>query len=96
MSNVSDTSKSVMWKPTPMDKKLPNAGWSDDAIVRFYDVSGDTFEDKVVYVLYWDNVDNMTYLKDIREDVLYSLPSGAKAKGYTLAFKLNLNHVEKK
>jgi hypothetical protein len=103
---IQNSSKSVMWSPTPLDKKFPNSGWSEDAKIRIFD-TGKTdqetilkdnelsYVDVVVYVLYWDNVDNMTYLKDIREDVLYSIPSGAKAKGYTLAFKLNMNHKDK-
>ena len=105
---VSNSNKSMMWSSTPLDKKLPNAGWSEDAIIRIYDTgktdtfdkyiknSGISYTDFVAYVLYYDSKDNMTYVKDIREDVLYAIPSGAKAKGYTLAFKLNMNYKEKK
>lgn len=100
------SSKSVMWGQTPLDKKFPNAGWSEDATIRIFDTgktdeetmlknSGLTYVDVVAYVLYWDDKESMTCLKDIREDVLYTIPSGAKAKGYTLAFKLNMNYKEK-
>ncbi len=105
---VSNNSHSVMWSSTPHDKLLPNAGWSEDATIRIFDSgktdtfdkyiknSGISYIDFVAYVLYYDTKENMTYVKDIREDVLYAIPSGAKAKGYTLAFKLNLNYKEKK
>lgn len=95
------TSKSIMWSSTPLDKKFFDTGWSEDAMIRVYDSgrtdsfekfirnSGVSFYDYVVYVLYYDNKENMTYLKDIRSDVLYSIPSGAKSKGYVLAAKLN-------
>lgn len=100
-------STSIMWSSTPIDKREPNVGWSEDAIIRIFDSgktdtfdkyirnSGVSFTDFVAYVLYYDNKENMTYLKDIREDVIYSIPSGAKAKGYTLAFKLNMHYNPK-
>ena len=101
------SNKSMMWSPTPLDKRLPNVGWSEDAIIRIFDSgktdkesllknSGVSYVDFVAYVLYYDTKENMTYVKDIRENVLYAIPSGAKAKGYTLAFKLNINYKEKK
>lgn len=104
---VSNKSHSIMWGATPSGKSLPNAGWSEDATIRIFDTgktdtfdkyiknSGISYIDFVAYVLYYDNKDKMTYLKDIRQDVLYAIPSGAKAKGYTLAFKLNLIHKDK-
>jgi hypothetical protein len=104
---VSNKSNAVMWNTTPLDKRLPNVGWSEDCLIRIYDSgrtdtfdkyirnSGQSFTEYVVYLLYYDNKENMTYLKDIREDVLYAIPSGSKSKGYTLAFKLNLYYNTK-
>lgn len=107
MGSPSVANKNMMWGQTPMDKRLPNVGWSEDAIIRIFDSgktdkesllknSGVSYVDFVAYILYYDTKENMTYVKDIREDVLYAIPSGAKAKGYTLAFKLNMNYKEKK
>ena len=94
-------SNGIMWKPTPLDKMPPNASWSEDAILRVFTEnrpdsvnqyireSGKTYADYVGYILYYDNKESMTYLKDVRDNILFSIPSGAKAKGYTLTFKLN-------
>ncbi len=94
-------SNTIMWSDTPLKNKMDNVGWSQDATIRVYDsgstktdTNGIKYNDFIVYILYYDNKDNIVYLKDVRNDVLYSIPSGAKAKGYTLAFKLNTAYNE--
>ena len=102
------SNKSMMWKDTPIEKKLLNTSWSQDAIIRTYDhEKTDTFEkyiknsgisyiEQIVYTLYYDNKDSITYLKDIRNDIIYKLPVNGKSKGYTLAFRLNISYQDKK
>jgi hypothetical protein len=95
-------SRSMTWMMTPEKNKLPNAKWSEDAIIRKPGTSdsfakflrdGDNYEKFVAYVMYFDKSDNIAYLKDVREDVLYTIPKASKAKGYTLATKLNKYHL---
>ena len=92
---------SIMWSDTPLKNKPTHIGWSKDAIIRVYsndgkqtDSSNNKYDDFIAYNLYYDNKDNRVYLKDIRNDVLYDIPTGSMAKGYTLAFKLNLAYNE--
>lgn len=71
-------SNKLMWSNTKLDDKIPNSGWSETA------------SDEVgkLFVLYYDNDKSGVYLYDTIDDVTYQVPLGAKAKGYTLAFKL--------
>ena len=71
-------SKQLIWSDTNIKDKLPNSGWSLSA-------SNDT---DVLYIMYYDNNKKGVYLYDIKDDVTYQVPYGAKAQGYTLAFKL--------
>ncbi len=100
-------SKQMVWGQTPLDQRKPNVSWSEDGTIRIYDPektdtfdkfiknSGITYTNLVAYILYYDTKDKMTYLEDVRDGVLYSIPQGAKAKGYTLAVKLNLIYKDK-
>jgi spore coat protein U-like protein len=99
MSN--SKSNTIMWSDTPLKDKPKNVGWSQDATIRVYrnegnekDSTGNRYDNFIAYKLYYDSKENSVYLKDIRSNVLYSIPSGAKAKGYTLAFKLNIAYNE--
>jgi hypothetical protein len=105
MSDITSyKSNVIVWGQTPIDKRKSNVTWSEDAFIRIYNNlkydtfddylrnSGSSYVDYVVYVLYYDSKDNIIYLKDIREDVLYSIPNGTKSIGYTLAFKLNVHY----
>jgi hypothetical protein len=71
--------KQLTWGGTKTEDKLKNYGWSEDAYNK--DLG-------VLYRLYYDNNKNGVYLLDIRNNVTYQVPYGAKAKGYILAFKL--------
>lgn len=101
VKNVGSRGTSIVWVTTPVEKKLPQAKWSEDAIIRknktavtFAKFLKDDvdYEDSVCYVLYYDITDGFVYLKDVREDVLYSVPNASKAKGYTLALKLSIHY----
>ena len=104
MTGVVYSNKAMSWKPTPLEDRSDNVGWSDDGIIKIFDTgrtdtfdkyiknSGLTYIDMVGYVLYYDKKEKMVYLKDIRDNVLYAIPSGAKSKGYMLAYKLNSLH----
>jgi len=72
-------SKSLMWGDTKMADKLKNYGWSEDGTNK---TLGTMFR------LYYDNDKKGVYLLDIKNDVTYQVPYGAKSKGYMLAFKL--------
>ena len=70
---------SIMWSDTQKDDKIQNSGWSEDA---------KTLSGTPLYRLYYDNDKKGVYLLDIKNEVTYEVPLGAKAKGYTLASKL--------
>lgn len=79
-SRKSDSdSKILSWSDTKSEDKEKNYGWSQDA---YNPTLGTMFR------LYYDNDKEGVYLLDIKNDVIYQVPYGAKAKGYTLAFKL--------
>jgi len=69
----------LRWQDTPNADKLKNYGWSEDGI-------NDTLG--LLFRLHYDNDKKGVYLLDVKNDVTYQVPFGAKAKGYTLAFKL--------
>jgi hypothetical protein len=75
----SDRENSIMWSDTQKDDKIQNSGWSEDA---------KTLSGTPLYRLYYDNDKKGVYLLDIKNEVTYEVPLGAKAKGYTLASKL--------
>ncbi len=87
-----NTNKMMSWSTTPIDSRPSNISWSEEGKIRIY--NDKKYDEIVAYVLYYDSSEKMTYLKDIRNETLYAIPSGSKAKGYTLAFKLNLVHKE--
>ena len=103
------SNKGMMWSSTPISKVPKGVTWSDDAIIRIpnsgqtdpdstnyvRDVYDRSFTNFIAYVLYYHAADKMTYLEDIREGVTYAIPNGGKAKGYTLAFKLNFARKDK-
>ena len=76
---TSKVNKQLMWGDTKSENKPKNYGWSEDGINK--DLG-------ILYRLYYDNDRKGVYLLDIKNDVTYQVPYGAKAKGYTLAFKL--------
>jgi hypothetical protein len=79
-----DTSNTkVSWNSTPIDKKAKEFSWSEDGKITIEN------EEFVAYRLFYNTTENMTCLYDIRKNVMYKIPSGSKAKGYMLAFKLN-------
>ena len=92
MGNIATNSKMMSWSITPINDRLDYMSWSEEGKIRIY--SDKKYDEVVAYILYYDTSEKMTYLKDIRNNVLYAIPSGSKAKGYTLAFKLNLVHKE--
>lgn len=72
-------SKQLKWSDTKKEDIYSNAGWSEDA---FNPDMG------IVFRMYFNEKNKNVYLHDIFYDVTYEVPYGAKAKGYTLAFKL--------
>ena len=70
--------KSVSWKTKEVDDI--NLSWYEEGI--------DLIDNKVIYKYYYNKKDNIIYLVDIYDDVVYKFPKTEKAKGYVLAFKL--------
>lgn len=79
--------KKLSWSNTPLDKRPKNIGWSENAKIT---------DGTITYVLYFNNDTNTMCLDDLREKVTYEIPSGAKYKGYVLAYKLNNIYKETK
>lgn len=77
-------SKQMVWSDTPIADKDNNHSWSQDAT---------NVDLGLLYRLYYDNNKKNVYLYDFNNDVTYEVPYGAKAKGYTLAFKLFIKTV---
>jgi hypothetical protein len=70
------TNFSLNWKSTP--NKDIKYSWSDSCYINNIEL----------YRLYYYTEKQMTYLEDLYEDILYEIPTGAKAKGYNIAYKL--------
>jgi hypothetical protein len=70
------TNFSLNWKSTP--NKDMKYSWSDSCYINNIEL----------YRLYYYTEKEMTYLEDLYEEILYEIPTGAKAKGYNIAYKL--------
>jgi len=73
--------KQLMWGNTKSENKPKNYSWSEDATNPSLGI---------LYQLYYDNDKKGVYLLDVKNDITYQVPYGAKAKGYILAMKLFL------
>jgi hypothetical protein len=71
--------RSIMWTATKLEDIPKNVSWSEDGTNPILGL---------IFRMYYDNDKKITYLLDVKDDVTYTVPYGAKAKGYTLAYKL--------
>lgn len=76
----------LQWRTPTYQNSPDNSSWAEDAINPM---------GNIVYRLYYETVKEMTILEDIREGINYNITTGAKAKGYVLAFKLNTKHIRR-
>lgn len=77
----------LQWRSTTYKNSPNNSSWAEDAINSM---------GIVVYRLYYETEKKMTILEDIRLGIEYNISTGAKAKGYVLAFKLNEKFLKSK
>ena len=86
MSLELPNSLTLHWEDAPLDKKEASHSWCEIG----------KFKDKELFQLFYSTPLKMTYVYDIMYDVTYEIPSGAKAKGYMVAYKLFKYYIDTK
>ena len=69
---------SLHWEDVPFEEKEVHHSYCENGI----------YNGNVLFKLFYNTQMKMTYVYDVLHDVTYEIPSGAKAKGYVVAFKL--------
>ena len=70
--------KSLTWKQPDIEDK--NIEWYEEAY--------EAHTNRLIFKYYFNKKDDVIYLDDVKDEVIYKLPKEQKAKGYILAFKL--------